>query len=179
MRHTIDDLIPLFNQLFAHTENTLLVAGEDEPIYLPADTKHAQHRIIFAHGFFSSALHEISHWCIAGEARRQQIDYGYWYNPDGRSADQQMAFAKVEAKPQALEWILSRACGYKFVISLDNLRAEPIDITPFRQAVLTQIKQFQQQGIGARAEKLQQALSHYYQQPTDYKSYTVSLQELK
>ncbi len=179
MQHTIDDLITLFNELFASSDNTLLVAGDDEPIYLPADAQHAQHRIIFAHGFFSSALHEIAHWCIAGEKRRQQVDYGYWYDPDGRTASQQMAFAKVEAKPQALEWILSKACGYPFVISLDNLTGEPIDTRLFRQAVLTHIQQFKEQGIGARAEKLQQRLSHYYRQPTDYRRYTVSLQELR
>lgn len=179
MQHTIDDLIALFNQLFTESENTVLIAGDDEPIYLPADETHEKHRIIFANRFFSSALHEISHWCIAGEKRRQQVDYGYWYNPDGRSASQQMEFAKVEAKPQALEWIFSQACGHPFVISLDNLEGEPIDITPFRQAVLEQIHHFQQHGIGARAEKLQQALSNYYQQATDYRKYQVSLQELK
>ncbi len=36
--------------------------------------------------FFASALHEISHWCVAGKARREQVDFGYWYCPDGRDA---------------------------------------------------------------------------------------------
>ncbi|PPS58814.1 hypothetical protein CRX72_23640 [Pantoea sp. BRM17] len=63
-----------------------LIKGDDEPIYLPADAESPWHRVVFAHGFYASALHEISHWCIAGDARRQQVDFGYWYCPDGRDA---------------------------------------------------------------------------------------------
>ena len=68
------------------------------PIYLPADAAHPRHRIIFARGFYASALHEpeIAHWCIAGEQRRLleliTTDYGYWYEPDGRDAITQAAF---------------------------------------------------------------------------------------
>ncbi len=53
--------------------------------------------------FYASALHEIAHWCIAGENRCQQVDYGYWYEPNGRSEERQFEFEKVEVKPQALE----------------------------------------------------------------------------
>ncbi|MDI8993212.1 elongation factor P hydroxylase, partial [Salmonella enterica subsp. enterica serovar Anatum] len=42
-------------------------------IYLPADAQVPYHRIVFAHGFYASALHEISHWCIAGKARRELV----------------------------------------------------------------------------------------------------------
>ncbi|MGB2130042.1 MAG: elongation factor P hydroxylase, partial [Marinobacterium sp.] len=69
-------LIELFNRLFLPTYNTVLVAGEDEPIYLPADEQHPHHRVVFAHGFFASALHEISHWCVAGPERRLLEDFG-------------------------------------------------------------------------------------------------------
>lgn len=179
MQHSINDLIILFNRSFEHSENTILVAGDNEPIYLPADENAKQHRIIFAHGFFASALHECAHWCIAGMQRRLQVDYGYWYCPDGRDASQQMEFAKVEAKPQALEWILSQACGHAFVISLDNLSGESVDITPFRQAVLKQIKHFQSQGVNARTERLIQALASYYQRSADYRHYRVTLEDLR
>ncbi len=50
---------------------------------------------------FASALHEISHWCIAGKARRELVDFGYWYCPDGRDAMTQSQFEDVEVKPQA------------------------------------------------------------------------------
>ena len=73
----ITDLIRIFNGLFLAGLNTELVAGDDEPIYLPADAEHRHHRIVFAHGFYASALHEIAHWLVAG-ANADQEDYG-WY----------------------------------------------------------------------------------------------------
>ena len=87
------------------------MAGEDEPIYLPADQQCAHHRIIFAHGFFASALHEISHWCIAGPERRLLVDFGYWYEPDGRDVLKQAEFERLEIKPQAVEWALATSCA--------------------------------------------------------------------
>ena len=59
MSHHYEDLIEIFNNTFLESENTILVKGDDEPIYLPADANSPHHRIIFAHGFFQSALHEI------------------------------------------------------------------------------------------------------------------------
>jgi elongation factor P hydroxylase len=61
------DLIHIFNKTFSAHFNTLLVAGESEPIYHPKDQQNPQHRIIFANGFYASALHEIAHWLVAGE----------------------------------------------------------------------------------------------------------------
>lgn len=114
-------LISLFNTLFTR-HNVQLVRGEHEPEYFPeCHSKPA--RIEFAHGFFASALHEISHWCIAGSRRRQLADFGYWYAPDGRSAAQQQAFELVEIKPQALECLFTLACRRPFQVSQDNLFA--------------------------------------------------------
>jgi elongation factor P hydroxylase len=161
------ELQVLFDQLFLSTTNTRLIAGEDEPIYLPADDQSAVNRLVFAHGFYESALHEISHWCIAGEERLKQVDFGYWYEPDGRSESQQRAFEQVEAKPQALEWILSEACGRRFQISTDNLDADPAVIEAGRQkfayAVWKQTHIYLKKGLPARAEVLKQALLDYYQ----------------
>ncbi|MCT7359845.1 elongation factor P hydroxylase [Thalassolituus pacificus] len=163
----INDLIPLFNRLFLQSENTLLVAGGDEPIYQPADEHHPHHRLIFAHGFYESALHEISHWCIAGPERRKQVDFGYWYEPDGRSAQQQRAFEQVEIKPQAVEWILSEACGRRFYVSTDNLNGDPAAVEAglarFRQAVREQACLYLTHGLPPRAEVLKKALLDYYQ----------------
>lgn len=116
-----DWLITVFNVLFAQ-EQVRLVQGEHEPEYFPA-TKTDPARIKFAHGFFASALHEISHWCIAGSARRELSDFGYWYAPDGRSQAQQQAFERVEIKPQALECLFTLACQRPFQVSQDNLFA--------------------------------------------------------
>lgn len=58
-RHTPEAIISIFNQTFYPSYNTKLIRGDDEPIYLPADETIDYHRIIFAHGFFASAMHEI------------------------------------------------------------------------------------------------------------------------
>ena len=118
----VDWLISHFNSWFAH-RHAVLVRSTDEPEYLPA-THNQPARIMFAHGYFASALHEISHWCIAGEQRRTLPDLGYWYAPDGRNAEQQALFEQVEIKPQALEWLFTTACQRKFQVSLDNLNGE-------------------------------------------------------
>jgi len=119
--HNYQDLIVCFNATFTNTENTVLVKGDHEPIYIPAKSSHQHHQIVFAHGYFASALHEISHWCIAGKQRRLLEDYGYWYCPDGRDVKQQTEFEKVEVKPQAIEWAFSCASGKPFAVSTDNL----------------------------------------------------------
>jgi len=166
------DLISLFDDLFYARENTRLVAGDHEPEYLPADSQFPFHRIIFAHGFYESALHEIAHWCIAGKARRLLPDYGYWYEPDGRSEARQREFESVEVKPQAVEWVLSEACGRRFHISTDNLDGDPVAVEAgrarFRDAVVTQARYYLEYGLPERAEILKQALLHYYHRDNEF-----------
>ncbi|WP_417221837.1 elongation factor P hydroxylase [Amphritea sp.] len=159
---TPDSLIHLFNGLFSDSLNTVLERGDDEPIYLPADDQNPHHRIIFAHGFFASALHEISHWCVAGEQRRLLVDFGYWYKPDGRTAAEQAEFEKVEVKPQALEWLLSEAAGHKFHFSADNLGANMGASDTFKSAVQQQVINYLVSGLPSRAAKLLAALQQYY-----------------
>lgn len=120
--HHYEQLIEIFNSCFADEFNTRLIKGDDEPIYLPADAEVPYNRIVFAHGFYASAIHEISHWCIAGKARRELVDFGYWYCPDGRDAQTQSQFEDVEVKPQALDWLFCVAAGYPFNVSCDNLK---------------------------------------------------------
>ncbi|WP_281423901.1 elongation factor P hydroxylase [Oceanobacter mangrovi] len=177
-----DDLIQVFDQLFACIENTRLIAGDDEPIYLPADDQHDYHRVVFAHGFYESALHEIAHWCIAGKQRRQLVDFGYWYEPDGRSAELQREFEQVEIKPQAVEWLLSEACGRKFHISTDNLDGDPAEVEAGRRQfafnVWQQARVYLQQGLPPRAEVLKQALLDYYQRHDVYSADLFVLERL-
>jgi len=162
LTHHYQQLIDLFNQCFADDYNTRLVKGHDEPIYLPADRAVSFHQIIFAHGFFSSALHECAHWFIAGAKRRELVDFGYWYEPDGRTASQQSVFEKVEVKPQAIEWILSVACGHAFRVSVDNLNGETTDPLPFKNAVFAQVCEYLQNGLPERAERFRLALTAFY-----------------
>lgn len=137
----VDWLIQLFNRVFK-TNNIKLVRGESEPEYFPATEDHPA-RIEFAHGFFQSALHEISHWSIAGEHRRTLSDFGYWYAPDGRTKAQQKAFEQVEIKPQAIECLFSLLCGREFKVSQDNLDADfDTSQSTFAKDVYNQAKQY-------------------------------------
>jgi elongation factor P hydroxylase len=157
-----ETLITLFDRCFAESTNTRLVRGDGEPVYLPADADCPYHRVIFAHGFFASALHEIAHWCVAGEARRLQVDYGYWYAPDGRDELQQREFEQVEVKPQALEWIFTRATLRRFRLSVDNLNGVETDPAEFRRAVHERVLTLCEQGLNPRAEKFRQILVKYF-----------------
>jgi elongation factor P hydroxylase len=160
--HRSSDLILLFDETFSQTENTRLIKGDNEPIYLPANESCRFHQVVFAHGYFASALHEIAHWCIAGKARRQQIDYGYWYCPDGRDEEQQAEFALVELKPQAIEWAFSLAAGSKFSVSSDNLSGAETDSRAFEEAVAGQLVTYQQRGFPPRAQQFIDCLNGHY-----------------
>ncbi|EWH02632.1 elongation factor P hydroxylase [Halomonas sp. BC04] len=165
MTHRLDDLIALFDGLFQDAFNTRLVRGGDEPLYRPADADCSFHRVIFAHGFYASALHEISHWCIAGERRRRQEDYGYWYLPDGRDTEQQRAFETAEVAPQALELLFTRACGRQFNVSVDNLGGEAeVDRDAFRARVEARAVRYEREGLPDRAAAFHAALKAFYRE---------------
>ncbi|WP_087464445.1 elongation factor P hydroxylase [Oleiphilus messinensis] len=178
MTAAVSNLIELFNQSFETSYRTVLEAGNEEPIYLPAnieieqpdlahqitwDSRRHYHRVVFAHGFFQSAIHEISHWCIAGPSRRTRLDYGYWYEPDGRNAAQQQAFERVEIKPQALEWIFCLCAGVRFRVSIDNLSGErsPTERV-FKLNIVAQARSYLQQGLPDRAEMFAEKLKTFY-----------------
>ncbi|ELI8290447.1 elongation factor P hydroxylase [Yersinia enterocolitica] len=163
MTHDYQQLIDIFNSCFSDEYNTQLVKGDDEPIYLPADEQFSYHRVIFAHGYYASGMHEISHWCIAGEERRKLVDFGYWYCPDGRDALTQSQFEVVEIKPQALEWMFCVAAGFPFNVSCDNLEGdcEPDRIT-FQRKVREQVLWHLENGISPRPARFIQALQSFY-----------------
>ena len=152
----------LFRNAFWAQCNTRLIGGAEEPLYLPADGQCRYHRLYYREDYLSSAFHEIAHWCIAGEARRQQVDFGYWYQPDGRTARQQRTFETVEVKPQAVEWHLSRAAGHRFHPSADNLSGECGASEAFAEAVCQQAQRYCRQGLPARAQQLAVALQDYF-----------------
>lgn len=164
--HHYQDLIHIFERCFYDQYNTRLVKGDDEPLYLPADEQTPYHAIYFAHGFFSSALHECAHWLIAGEERRKLVDFGYWYAPDGRTAEQQKLFQQVEVKPQALEWIFSVAAQHRFRVSIDNLNGTQADTLTFKEAIHQQVIEYCQRGLSPRAECFRQSLSDFYHGPS-------------
>ena len=160
--HNVNQLIEVFNECFKDKYQTELIQGGTEPIYLPQDNTYSLHRLVFTHDFFSSALHEISHWCIAGVERRKRVDFGYWYQPDGRSSQQQKCFEHVEVKPQALELIFSRITGHVFHFSADNLDSGLRVSDTFKKAVIDQVADYLHNGIPGRARLLMEALRKFY-----------------
>ena len=145
-------VVEIFNGLFAEKCNTRLIGGAAEPVYIPAgysienepvagieEVGHCDyHRLYFREDYLSSALHETAHWSLAGEERRLKVDFGYWYNPDGRSEQQQALFEQAETKPQAMEWMFAVACGWQFRVSADNLAAGLDASDGFARAVVEQ-----------------------------------------
>ena len=160
-QHNPDDLIELFNGLFLEADNCELVRGGGEPLYQPARVPGEHHQLQFAHGFFASALHEIAHWCIAGQRRRQLVDFGYWYEPS-RNQYRQAEFERLEAMPQGLEWILSDAARFVFHPSTDNLDL-PENPEPFLQQVTQARQRWLETGLPAPAIKFRRALVDFYQ----------------
>lgn len=149
----------VFAACFSDTHNTVLRGGASEPLYLPARNVRQQHQIFYRDDYFASALHEVAHWCVAGAERRLLPDYGYWYQPDGRSSRQQQEFEAVEALPQALEWHFSLACAHDFQVSADNLTGQATDTHGFLVQVVAQAQRLCVAGLGPRASTFQNALA--------------------
>jgi len=162
--HEASVLEQVFAACFAASHRTRLCGGAEEPLYQPwTHSPDGWARIWYRHDYFASALHEVAHWCIAGPARRAQLDYGYWYEPDHRDAAAQHRFLAVEAKPQALEWCFAHAAGYPFRLSLDNPDAAPVqqalDRAALADAVFARACRYRAAGLPARARRFQGALA--------------------
>lgn len=173
------DLVAIFDQCFAVEFNTVLRGGAEEPVYLPARGGAPVHTVVFTQDYFASALHEVAHWCLAGPARRQCVDYGYWYAPDGRSPEQQRAFEQVEVKPQAIEYHFTEACGAVFRVSADNLNQAMGASEHFRRAIVEQARAYCRTGLPPRAAAFARALAARYDQPIPLLVQQFSLQRLR
>ena len=149
-------LTRLFSQEFAESDKTELIGGAAEPYYQPG----SPHRIYFRADYVRSALHEVAHWSVAGRRRRQLPDYGYWYSPDGRHAEQQQAFFAVEARPQAIERRFCEVAGIPFSSSVDNVDAhiEPQQLRLFDARIQAWCDQFERTGLPPRAARFVRAL---------------------
>jgi len=132
----LNHIVGSFQSEFKESYQTILVGGAEEPLYEPSslhlDTGLSI--VYFKEDYVSSALHEISHWCIAGASRRKCVDYGYWYHSE-RGGRAQSRFEEVEIFPQAVEWILSVAVGIPFIVSADNLSLGDYNNKSFKIAV--------------------------------------------
>ncbi|MCB5160377.1 elongation factor P hydroxylase [Marinomonas algarum] len=134
-------LVSAFHACFFSRYHTCLIGGAEEPLYLPIQSSEPA-KLFFRADYVSSALHECSHWCVAGKERRLLEDYGYWYEPDTRDVLTQQAFEKVEVVPQAVECVLHWSAGLMFRVSVDNLSLADYDASHFQAAVYTQVKKY-------------------------------------
>ena len=150
----------VFAECFYLRYRTRLEGGAAEPLYRPASGPHEENRIFFREDFASSALHEAAHWCIAGNHRRLQEDFGYWYEP-ARSLDLQQKFETMELRPQAIEWIFSIAADVPFRVSCDNFDEDSVDRDRFRGKVLQAVQDILVCGLPPRARDFARALSAY------------------
>ncbi len=155
----------VFADCFYQDYRTRLRGGAREPLYEPFPAGDAV--IHYREDFAASALHEVAHWCIAGDERRKLEDYGYWYAADGRNAELQRAFETVEVRPQAVEWHLALAAGVAFRVSVDNLDAPAGAGDGFARAVLCQARGFCSAALPARAEAFRKALARRFGGPAD------------
>lgn len=153
IEHINDQVLRLYN--------TRLAGGFAEPYYL-AGKQGDFAEIRFTCDYTRSALHELAHWCVAGASRRELDDYGYWYEPDGRSAAQQAQFFQVEIRPQAIERHFCDAAGIPFSVSVDNL-GNPVSegISGFTTAVDSCYLQLQRTGLPGRAAQIYRCLQEW------------------
>ena len=115
---------------------------------------------------------------MAGKARRELEDYGYWYAPDGRSEDQQALFEQVEVKPQAMEWMFTKACGRRFRVSADNLNGGLGASEGFKRAILQQVHEYCAHGLPDRANQLVHGLASAFSQNDVFNAGCYQLEEL-
>ena len=165
-RHDSAIVEQLFAQTFYARLQTRLCGGASEPYYQPANNSNEDHLLFYREDFFASALHEVAHWCIAGQARRLQPDFGYWYVDENRSEAQQRAFEAAECKPQAVERLFSEAARFPFQPSLDQHAADGCyaeRVARFNAKVAQQATHYDVHGWPARAEQFAAALRNCFQ----------------
>lgn len=189
VNHDSHVLERVFEACFAAQYHTRLVGGAAEPLYMPGhsrrvdvsspDDSRLDSILYYREDFYASALHEVAHWCIAGPERRLQVDFGYWYKPEDRDPVTQRQFEHVEAKPQALEWLFARACGYRFKLSFDNPdQAGLAGADGFAAAVMERAQTWQRFGLPTRANRFYSQLGEAFGQCRPVAELNLQLSEL-
>lgn len=151
------EIAAVFDATFAE-HNTRLLGGANAPYYQPPVSPGEPARVFYTLDYPASALHEAAHWLRAGAARRQLVDYGYWYVDEPRPAPVQRAFLAVEAAVQALECVLSREAGRGFRVSVDDFEMAAADIDAFERTVRARAGQIDSHGLPPRAAAFAKSL---------------------
>jgi elongation factor P hydroxylase len=147
----------VFNRVYGASHRACMVGGGVEPLYEPA-TADRSARIVFTRDYPASALHEAAHWCLAGAARRQLRDYGYFYVPGPRDPQSRAAFFASESDVQAVEALFAEVCGVRFVVSADDFAAPHEELESFERSVRAAIERRRTCGLPARAARFRNAL---------------------
>jgi elongation factor P hydroxylase len=155
--------IHLFNSEFKDTEATMIAESPDEPIYLPADEINPLNRILYTKDSYTSVLHEISHWCIAGAERRKKVDYGYWYKPESQTPEEAELYKKFESKTHGIEWIFCMAAGVPFHIIPNNVAAGFEISQDLKEGVYAATLNYLNHGLPVHAEQFKKSLLKHYQ----------------
>lgn len=122
---TDDEYCQSLINAFANILPNLIIKGDAEEPFYEAPTANTHAILYFRSNYPRSLLHEMSHYCLAGDRRRALDDFGYWYAPCGRTAEEQQRFEEVEARPQGLEKAMCEIVGLKFSPSLDDFSGRP------------------------------------------------------
>lgn len=120
-----DELCSALTELLSNVFPDLIIKGGAEEPFYEAPKGDSKAILYYRSNYPRSLLHEICHYCLSGEKRRQLDDFGYWYFPCGRSADEQLQFEQVEARPQGLEKLMCEIIGITFIPSLDDFSGRP------------------------------------------------------
>jgi elongation factor P hydroxylase len=171
----------IFHDKFAISHEVRLRGGGKEPLYLPASRENSHNLLIFKNNYVESALHEIAHWCIAGRERLKLEDWGYWYQPEGRSNEQQMRFMAVESRNQAVEWALCTAAGVRFRPSLDNPGWMDCEgrVQEFHNQIVSHLRGYLVHGLPERAGILYRAFQERRGLRHDFSAAMFSPEDLK
>jgi elongation factor P hydroxylase len=156
-----------FNSTLGPANRVRLIGGGNEPLYQPpcyqppcAAADHSGSAvgtwaiIRYTRDYPLSVLHELAHWSLAGRRRRDQLDYGYWYTPPPRTAEQQLAFLAVEERVQAVELLLAGECGLRFRVSVDDVGGCQELERDFAQRVAARSEQLRSGTLPVRARQL-------------------------
>lgn len=149
-----------FDEIVGVLYETSLKGGAKEPYYEARNRELGCAVIWYREDYLRSALHELAHWCVAGTERRTQNDYGYWYEPDGRTESQQALFFEVERRPQAIERWFCEILGVPFAVSLDNLDGSvtPTAVVTFEIAVESSYRSLLERGVSPRMQLVSRVL---------------------
>tara|TARA_A100001037_G_C15007793_1_gene570212 strand:- start:539 stop:1021 length:483 start_codon:yes stop_codon:yes gene_type:complete len=147
---TDKDIAQSFNEMIGLKYDVKLVGGGDEPRYLPS-AEGSISKIIYTQNYIRSALHELAHWALAGQARRALDDYGYWYESPPRPRAQQEKFFSAELRVQALEKIYCDILGVRFSVSSDNVGT---DCSEFSNRVANLAYVWSRNGLSGFSEEI-------------------------